>query len=65
MQKTNLRIIPDGKPFSKGEKGWYKLDGCEHWMIWESLMDGNSTSPAIAPFIWKQIKENKYDNEWD
>lgn len=27
------RIIPDGKPYSKGERGWYKLDGCEHWML--------------------------------
>lgn len=57
------RIIPDGKPYSKGEKGWYKLDGCEHWMLWESTMDGNGTTPATAPFIWKRIKENEYDNE--
>ena len=63
MQTNNLRIVPDGKPFSKGERAWYKLDGCEHWMIFESTMDGNLTSPASAPFIWKHVKEDEYDNE--
>ena len=54
-----LRKIPDGKPFRKGERGWYKLDGCEHWMIFESAMDGNRTTPATAPLIWKHIREEE------
>lgn len=65
MHKTNLRrlrCIPDGKPYKKGEQGWYRLDGCEHWVIFESLIDGNLTSPASAPFIWKHVKEEE-ENE--
>ena len=63
---SGYRIIPDGKPYSKGEKGWYKLDGQEHWMLWESTMDGNGTTPATAPLIWKRIREDeKNDTEWN
>lgn len=54
------RVIPDGKPYSKGEKGWYKPDGQE-WMLWESTIDGNCTTPtpATAPFSWKRIREDE------
>lgn len=65
MERTNLcclRRIPDGTPYKKGEQGWYRLDGCEHWMIFESLIDGNLTSPASAPFIWKRVREEE-ENE--
>ena len=65
MQKTNLRIVPDGKPFRKGERAWYKLDGQEHWLIFESTMDNNGTTPATAPFIWKHIKEENNDIKWN
>lgn len=58
-RRTDYRIVPDGKPFSKGERAWYKLDGQEHWLIFESTMDGNLATPATAPFSWKRIREDK------
>ena len=58
-KRNDYRIVPDGKPFSKGERAWYKLDGQEHWMIFESTMVGNLTTPATAPSIWELIREDK------
>ena len=58
-RRTDYRIVPDGRPFSKGERAWYKLDGQEHWLIFESTMDGNLTTPATAPFSWERIREEK------
>lgn len=51
------RIIPDGKPYRKGEKGWYTLDGGKHWMLFESMISGNLTTPLTAPFFWNRINE--------
>ena len=56
---SGYRIIPDGKPYRKGEKGWYKRNGTEHWMLWESMVDGNLTTPETSPFIWKNTEEEK------
>lgn len=56
---NGYRIIPDGKPFRKGEKGWYKPNGCEHWMLLESMISGNLTIPVTAPFFWERIREEE------
>lgn len=36
-----------------------KLDGQEHWLLFESTMDNNGTTPATAPFVWKRVREEE------
>ena len=56
---NGYRIIPDGKPYRKGEKGLYTLDGGKHWMLLKSMISGNLTTPVTAPFFWERIEEEE------
>ena len=57
MSDDRLRLIGDGKPFAKGERGWRRWTGCEKWEVWESLASNNESNPENGHFVWRRIDE--------
>lgn len=57
MSDDRLRLIRDGKPFAKSERGWWRWTGCEKWEVWESLASNNESNPENGHFVWRRIDE--------